>query len=73
MGWYDHENDGGLPAWAIAPITWIGCFLVAVPPTAAALAVWNVLLPTASPFVALSAYGLCLVVLLAAIRPWTAR
>lgn len=73
MGWYDDEEQGGLPDWAVTPLMWIGCVLVAVLPAGMAIAFWNAVLPDASPVAHLVLYGLSLGLMVAAIKPWTIR
>ena len=73
MGWYDDEQKTWWPDWATTPMAWIGCFLAATLPAAAALSVWNALLPDAAPIARLAIYGLSLGLMIAAIKPWTIR
>ncbi len=73
MGWYDDEERAWLPEWAVTPLMWIGCLMVAVLPAGVAIALWNAVLPDASIVGQVVVYGLSLGVMVAAIKPWTIR
>jgi hypothetical protein len=73
MGWYDDEEQSWLPEWAVTPLMWIGCLMVAVLPASVAIAFWNAVLPDASPAAHLVVYGISLGLMVAAIKPWTIR
>ena len=73
MGWYDEEEAGWLPDWAVTPLMWIGCLMAAVLPAGVAIAAWNAALPDAPLVARLAAYAVSLGLMIAAIKPWTIR
>ena len=73
MGWYDDEEEGWLPDWAVTPLMWIGCLMVAVLPAGMAIAFWNAVQPDAPPAASLVAYCVSLGLMVAAVKPWSVR
>jgi hypothetical protein len=73
MGWYDDEQTTSLPGWAVSPLAWLGCALVAVLPAGVLLAVWTMLLSDPPPAARVALYAVSLGVMIAAVKPWTIR
>jgi hypothetical protein len=73
MGWYDDEEDAWLPEWAITPMMWIGCLLVAVLPAGVIVGGWTLVFKQAPPGFGAGAYVVSLGLMLAAVKPWSIR
>jgi len=73
MGWYDDEEKGWLPDWAVQPIMWIGCLMAAVIPAGIVLQVLAFAWVRPPTPLALGAYAVSLGLMVAAMKPWTVR
>jgi len=72
-GWYDDEEEAWLPQWAITPMIWIGCLLVAVLPAGVIVGAWTLVFNHAPPGLAVGAYALSPGLMVAAVKPWSVR
>ena len=73
MGWYDEEEASRLPDWAVAPMMWLLCLAAALMPGLLLIGLCQWLAPAAPAYAPFIAYGVALVGMVAAVKPWTAR
>lgn len=73
MGWYQDEETTWFPDWAVKPLMWAGSLMAAVLPAGFVMTVVKLAWPAPPLAVSLIAYAVSASLMLAAVKPWTAR